>query len=194
MILHPCRVTPVVLHTHPWHQKTYTTGQIPNVSPACLILHWRMFSQQTEAAAQHTGGLTLSLIQSCCNWTSDGTAALLHCWNLDKHVMCYHLEAEFVILKMSRMFTYVVFCDDGPLTAGARPIKFAPISWPSLPRSLWFHGLLSLGLVLLGFDIKTGHVQHLKGSAHGLHLLLHWRALCLTCTSNAELVNDCHKS
>lgn len=94
MILHLHWVTPVVLHIHPWHQKTYTTGQIPEVSPACLILHWRMFSQQTEAAAQHTGGLTLSLIQSYCNWTSDGTAALLHCWNLDKQVMCYHLEEE----------------------------------------------------------------------------------------------------
>ena len=42
---------------------------------------------------------------------------------------------------------------------------------------------VSLPLALLGLHVETGHIKHLQGAAHGLHLLLHGCALGATCRS-----------
>ena len=54
-----------------------------------------------------------------------------------------------------------------------------------LPVSVRSPGLarlqVRLPLALLGLHVETGHIEHLQGAVHGLHLLLHGGALGATC-------------
>lgn len=168
------------------------------VSPPGLIVPLGRFSQQTGVAGHQWEGTSLSLPRSSHNWSSDGTAAPPHKWSLGKRRWCIRFFFLLVYPK-GRDFNSLnilngLFAEKNfwivlmrPLTDGGACFRFVPVVWPSLPLSVrplaLDAQLLSLVLVLLGFDIQPCNIQHLQGAAHGLHLLFHWCALGTTCRS-----------